>query len=231
MATENSPSGQMAGEERRRSKRYPLLIPVRAKWTSLGGASHVTDAQAKAANLQGGLLQFLHTGTAPAAGTELELVNLLSGEETKARVMGVRRSAKEAVVGIAVELMVPGDSFWGTTFRLKKTTEELFELEQAMKSGEIDSRVLREFRDAVDYVRKTAWAVQEWQERQAQKRDTATVLPLLITERIRRATELCNAVNADLNQHGISSETKGLDRLLQSVRQLYDELKNMFQHS
>jgi hypothetical protein len=56
--------------------------------------------------------------------------------------------------------------------------DELLKLEKDMKdvrSGVMDPRVLREFRDAVDYVRKTAWALQELQERQAQQRDTATV--------------------------------------------------------
>jgi hypothetical protein len=35
-----------------------------------------------------------------------------------------------------------------------------------IRSGGMDPRVLREFRDAVDYVRKTASALQELQERQ-----------------------------------------------------------------
>lgn len=66
-------------------------------------------------------------------------------------------------------------------------------------SGDIDARVLREFRDAVDYVRKAAWAVQEWQERQAKQRDTSTVLPLLMFERIRRATDLCKRTAAGID--------------------------------
>lgn len=47
-------------------------------------------------------------------------------------------------------------------FQLMKTSAELVEIEQAIQSGSVDARILKEFRDAVDYVRRTAWAVQEW---------------------------------------------------------------------
>ncbi|HKQ86950.1 MAG TPA: hypothetical protein VJS43_09280 [Candidatus Acidoferrales bacterium] len=83
--------------------------------------------------------------------------------------------------------------------RLKKATADLLELERALNSDGVDPRVLREFRDAVDYVRKAAWAVQEWQERQEKQRDTSTVLPLLMFERIRRATDLCKRITVELD--------------------------------
>ncbi len=83
--------------------------------------------------------------------------------------------------------------------RLKTTTAELLDLERALMSGNIDARVLRDFRDAVDYVRKSAWVIQEWQERQANDHDTSTVLPLLMFERVRRATELCNRLASELD--------------------------------
>jgi len=101
----------------------------------------------------------------------------------------------------------------GLSFQLKRTTGELLKLEQSIKSGEIDAYVLREFRDAVDYIRKTAWAVQEWQERQVQKRDTATVIPLLVAERIRRGTQLYEALTADLKSHAIRPEAAEIEDL------------------
>ena len=100
-------------------------------------------------------------------------------------------------------------------------------LDQAIKSGDIDPRVLRDFRDAVDYVRKTAWAVQEWQERQLQHRDTATVLPLLAAERIRRAAQLSAAVSTDLKELGVTPETAGVDALFQATVQLYLDLARL----
>jgi hypothetical protein len=97
-----------------------------------------------------------------------------------------------------------------------------------MMAGNIDPRVLREFRDSVDYVRRTAWAVQEWQERQAQHRDTATVLPLLVTDRVRRATQLCAAIVKDLKEREMTSETAGIEKLLRATEQLPRDLGALF---
>jgi hypothetical protein len=79
-------------------------------------------------------------------------------------------------------------------FQLEKACADLVRLEYDMRSGLTDQRGLKDFRDTVDNVRKTAWAVQEWQERQSRHQDPQTVLPLLTAERIRRATQLCDAV-------------------------------------
>src|SRR5256886_13241678 len=115
----------------------------------------------------------------PSVGSHLDLTNLLSGESFRARVVGTRRSAEGRVLGVAVELLVPSETFWGVNFQLKKTSAELMQLEHAIRSGGIDERILMDFRDAVDHVRKTAWAVQEWQERRITRHDPHTVLPLL----------------------------------------------------
>ena len=48
------------------------------------------------------------------------------------------------------------------TTRLETATRELNELEELVKSGSLDSRVLSEFREAVDHIRSTTWAVQKW---------------------------------------------------------------------
>jgi hypothetical protein len=124
------------------------------------------------------------------------------------------------VLGVAVELLVPSETFWGLAFRLRKATADLHSLDQEIKAGNVDPSVLREFRDSVDYVRTTAWAVQEWQERQAQRRDTATVLPLLVMERVRRATQLCSAVVNDLKESKIAAETAGIEDLLRATEKL-----------
>ncbi len=128
---------------------------------------------------------------------------------------------------IAVELLPPNEEFWGLTFQLRRTTGELLKLEHGIKSGDIDPYVLREFRDSVDYIRKTAWAVQEWQERQVQKRDTATVIPLLVTERIRRGTQLYVALTADLKSQTIRPEAAEIQDLSQAVERLHEELKRL----
>lgn len=211
-------------EVRRRSGRFPVLVPVQVQWEEPQGKIVNVDAQAKEVNAHGGLLQFLDTDLFPAIGTEMKLTNLFSQEEALARAAAVRRAKDSTVVGVAVELLFPSEVFWGVTFQLRKATAELNRLDEAIRSGNIDPRVLREFRDSVDYVRKTAWAVQEWQERQAQHRDTATVIPLLSRERVRRATQLCGDVHEDLKNSKITMETAGIEALYSIIQQLSREL-------
>jgi hypothetical protein len=219
---------KIAAEGRRRSGRFPVLVPVEARWAEPQGKMVKVEAQAKEVNTHGGLLQFLDTDVYPAVGTEMELTNLFSDEEAQARTASVRRSKDGSVIAVAVELLSPSDTFWGLTFQLRKATAELNRLDQAIRSGNIDPRVLREFRDSVDYVRKTAWAVQEWQERQVQHRDTATVLPLLFRERVRRAVQLCGDVNEDLKNCKITLETAGIEELFRTIRQLSRDLADRF---
>ena len=205
--------------EQRWGIRFPVVVPIEAKWQQASGKSVKETAQATEVNAQGGLLDMK---TYPSVGSQLELTNLLSGEAFQARVVGTRRSKEGKVLGIAVKLLIPSETFWGVNFQLKKTSAELFKVEQAIKSGSVDVRILMEFRDAVDYVRKTAWAVQEWQERQLQKHDPQTVLPLITGERIRRATQLSKAITTDLAAHEVTRETAGIDEFFRAVKSVYE---------
>jgi len=214
-------------KERRRSERYQLVIPIHLKWTGLRGEEYSAHAQAREANLHGGFLEFVDVEKFPPDGTELELTNLVSGQKTKARVSAIRRSSQDAPLGVAVELVPPKEDFWGLTFQLRRSTGELLKLEHGIKSGEIDPYVLREFRDAVDHIRKTAWAVQEWKERQVLKRDTATVIPLLVTERIRRGTQLYEALATDLRSKNIHPDAAEIEELTQAIEKLREELKQL----
>jgi hypothetical protein len=132
------------------------------------------------------------------------------------------------LLGVAVELLVPSETFWGLNFQLKKTCADLVKLEYDMRSGPIDERVLREFRDAVDNVRKMAWAVQEWQERESRNQDPRSVLPLLTAERIRRATELCDALSTAAAAQELARETVGIDEFLRAVERVHQNLLELF---
>ena len=104
----------------------------------------------------------------------------------------------------------------------------MLRLEQNLKTGEIEPFILREFRDAVDYVRKTAWAVQEWSERQITHRDPSTVLSLLTVERIRRATTLTRDLLADFKTQDVSHRTEGIPELSEAVEELHRRLGEYF---
>jgi hypothetical protein len=218
------PNTHPAKTEQRRSSRFPVVVPVQAKWLDASGQSVVQNAQAREVNAHGGLLDMT---TFPSVGSQLELTNLMSGETYRARVVGIRRSAENRPLGVAIDLLIPSETFWGVNFQLRKTSNELFLLEQAIRTGGIDHRILTDFRDAVDHVRKTAWAVQEWQERQIKHHDPHTLLPLLTTERIRRAAQLAEAIVSDLTTNEVNRETPGIDRLYEALCKLHGLLSEL----
>lgn len=222
--TANRPSST----EKRRSRRFPFVSPVEATWQEADGRIVREDGQATEVSAQGGLLEMR---TYPPVGTQIELTSLLSHESSQARVAAVRRNSESHVLGVGVELVFPSETFWGVNFQLKKTCADLVKLEYAMRSGSIDPRLLTEFRDAVDHVRKTAWAVQEWQERQFRHHDAHTLLPLLTAERIRRATQLCDTITRDSAAHEITRETVGVDEFLRAVELVHESLLDLFREA
>ena len=211
----------MPERELRRSVRFSLSVPIEVIWASREGTTLSEQAEAIEVNVHGALLRMKGR---PPARSEIELKNRLTAKVAKARVIGDRPPKYDAV---AVELLAPSESFWGITFRLKKTATELRALEDEIKSGGADPRVLQEFRDAVDYVRKTAWAVYEWQDRQYKHKDAGTVLSLLTTERVRRATQLIDATATDLNAHQLLPETPGMQEFAAAIQRMSQRLRGL----
>ncbi len=112
--------------------------------------------------------------------------------------------------------------------RLQATTNELRELEQLIQSGDIDPRVLRDFRGAVDHLRTTASVVQQWIELRQRGSDPYPVLPLLTAERVRRTIQLSKDLDLDLQSFEVSIETEGLGDLFQAVDGLHKQLAPLF---
>ena len=217
---ENDPGTTSTGPERehRRSGRLALVIPLIVKWSNDKNVVVREEAEAVEVSMHGAVLRMSER---PPVGVEVELTNCASDEVARARVVDIRRWKPNIV---AVELLVPSDSFWGITFKIKRVASELRRLDQEIKSGAIDARVLQEFREAVDYVRKTAWAVHEWQERQFKHKDTSTVISLLTTERIRRATQLTGAIAADVDVHQLKPDNPAILELLRAMEHLHQKL-------
>jgi hypothetical protein len=112
--------------------------------------------------------------------------------------------------------------------RLKAATDELQKLEELVISGDCAPRVLGDFRNAVDSIRQTAWAVQQWTELQQQRRDPYTVLGLLSEERVRRAAQLAKDLTLDLESLELGLETEGLQKLFEAIKGLYERLAPLF---
>jgi hypothetical protein len=111
---------------------------------------------------------------------------------------------------------------------LQIATTELREVVRQIECEDIDSRVVRDFRNAVDHIRTTAEAVQQWFELKEKQADPYIVLPTLARERVRRTALLARDLNLDLDTMEVGIETAGLDVLYHSVDGLNKRLANIF---
>jgi hypothetical protein len=112
--------------------------------------------------------------------------------------------------------------------RLKAATDELQALEKLVVSGDCAPRVLSDFRGAVDSIRQTAWAVQQWSDLQQQNRDPYSVLGILQEERVRRATQIARDLTLDLESLDLDLETAGLAELFRAIEALHRRLTPLF---
>ena len=217
-----APDGSKA--ERRKSHRFPVAVPIEASWRTSEGIPVLVQAIAKQVNANGGYLEMsIH----PSVGGRITLTNFLSAESAEARVLATPSSREGVSHGIIVELITPSDSFWGVNLQVKKTSVELERLEEALQAEGIDFRLLSEFRDTVDSIRTTALAVQQLRELQLKGRDESEITALLISERIRRTTNLCRELVADLDAGHMSNAIKGVDELYESMEQACDRLRHL----
>jgi hypothetical protein len=217
-----SPDGSKI--ERRKNTRYLVTVPMEASWRGPDGIAFKAHAVARQVNANGGHLEMDHY---PEMGTRITLTNFLSAESTEARVLATPHSREGVSRGIVVELIVPNESFWGVNLQVKKTSVELQKLEKSLHAEGIDPRLLNEFRDAADYLRTVSLAVQQLRERQLRGHDGSEVASELVAERIRRTANLCLEVITDIDSAKVSSETKGVDELYQSLEQACDRLRHL----
>jgi ribosome-associated translation inhibitor RaiA len=217
-----SPDGSKV--ERRKAQRFPVSVPIEVSWRSPEGMALKEQAIARQVNANGGQLEM---SSYPDIGSRITITNFLSAETAEARVLATPQTREGVSHGIIVELIAPSESFWGVNLQVKKTSVELQKLENSLRSEGIDLRVLNEFRDAVDYIRTTAVVVQQLREQQMHGREDGEIALLLTAERIRRATNLCLEVTADMDAGRITAITKGLDDLYRSLEQTSDRLRHL----
>jgi len=83
--------------------------------------------------------------------------------------------------------------------RVRSTVEELGRIDGILRTDEMDSRVLTDFRDALDRVRNTAWSVHQYVSRKETGEDSKHILATLAAGRVRAAFRLCQALQADMD--------------------------------
>lgn len=111
--------------------------------------------------------------------------------------------------------------------RLQRATSELRDVEALLASADLDPRILSDFRDAVNRVRTTAWATQQYAETKETESDPSAVLSLLAAERIRSAYQLCRAIRQDLDKPELRFQPGQLIHLHAATRDLAQKLTSM----
>ena len=209
--------------ERRKETRFPVSIPVEASWKTPEGVLMKEEAVARQVNAHGGLLEMANY---PDLGTRVTLTNLLTAEMMEARVLATPNSREGVSHGIVVELVTSDEAFWGASLQVKKAAVELQRLEKSLRTQNVDLRLIKEFRDAVDYLQAIASSVQQARERQMEG-DEASAGSWLTGERIRRTINFCLEVIADFDAGRVTEDTKGLSELLESVEQISQRFRNL----
>ena len=135
--------------ERRKSRRLPVTVPVEVSWRGPNGLALKEEATARQVNENGA---FLKMSTYPEVGTRVTLANFLSAQTAEARVLAAPNTRSGVGGGIVVELVVPSEVFWGIDLQVNRTVEELQNLENALNAQDVDQRIVREYRTAVDKI-------------------------------------------------------------------------------
>jgi hypothetical protein len=107
---------------------------------------------------------------------------------------------------------------------LQAITQELYGIEQLMKSSTLNPEILHDFRQSVGSVRNTGWALQRWMELRDRNENPFPVLAYLNTERIRLATRTCRALYDDMRSNEVKTNKKQLADLLHSIEDLFTHL-------
>lgn len=210
--------------ELRKSLRFPVAVPVEASWQTSDGKAVKQDAIARQVNIRGG---FLEMANYPELGSRITLTNFLSAETLDARVLATPNTRAGVSNGIVIELVAPSDTFWGVDLQVKKTAVELRKLETSLRNQGIDLRLLKEFRDAVDYIRTAATVAQQLRERQLAGHSDDDVLALIAGERARRATNLCMEVVSDMDAPRTSKQPGAVSESYRSLVTACDRLKQL----
>ena len=112
--------------------------------------------------------------------------------------------------------------------RLQKTNAELKDLQDSVKTGMINAKVLVDFRSATERARQASAAVQQWLDAQGKGGDPYKLMEQVVKQRIEMATQLVKDVTVDLESFDVDFDTPGLPALNEAIRRLSEHLVRMF---
>ena len=112
--------------------------------------------------------------------------------------------------------------------RLRNTNEELKNLQNSVKTGMINVKVLMDFRTATERARQASVAVQQWLDAQGKGSDPYKLMEQVVRQRVEMATQLIKDVTVDLESLDVDFDTPGLPALNTAVRKLAERLEKLF---
>jgi len=208
--------------ERRKGRRFPVIVPIEVSWRGPNGMALKEDAVARQVNEKGG---FLKMSNYPMVGARVTLANFLSAQTAEARVLAAPDSRPGVASGIVVELIAPNETFWGVDLHVNKTIVELEGLEKALKGEGIDVRLVREYRDAMDSIISITDTLRRLRTSAPRSSDDEELFASLAANRTRRARTVCLNVVADLDAGYIRQDSTAVEELAGTVQQLQQRLK------
>jgi hypothetical protein len=208
--------------ERRKGYRFPVVVPIEVSWRGVDGIAVKEDAVARQVNANGG---FLKMANYPEVGNRVTLANFLSAQTAEARVLASPYAREGVANGIVVELIVPNEIFWGVDLQVKKTIVELQNLAQALQCDDMNLRLVKEYREAVDCIRTAALTLQQLRECQLRGLNDDGQLSALASGRIRRTINLCLEVIEDLDAGRLTDDSEGVEQLCRVIEHVHDRAK------
>lgn len=112
--------------------------------------------------------------------------------------------------------------------RLKRTNDELEDLQHSVKTGMINVKILMEFRNASERARQASAAVQQWLEAQGKGNDPYKLMSQVMSQRVEMATQLLQEVTHDLESGDLEFDTPGLSELGKTVQTLAERMSRLF---
>jgi len=114
--------------------------------------------------------------------------------------------------------------------RLKRTNDELKNLQDSVKTGMINVKVLMDFRTAAERARQASAAVQQWLDAQGKGNDPYQLMSQVMSQRVEMATQLVKDVTRDMETLDVDFDTPGLPELNKAVQTLAERLSKLFPH-
>jgi hypothetical protein len=210
--------------ERRKSRRFSISVPVEVSWRGPNGLALKEEATARQVNENGA---FLRMSKYPDVGSRVTLANFLSAQTAEARVLAAPNTRSGVASGIVVELVVPSEGFWGIDIQVNKTIVELQNLENALKAQDVDLRLVREYRSAIDNICSLMDTFRQHRLSTSSSSDDQNTLRDLAEDRVRRSNQLCMDVIADVDAGRIPYNAASVQELSETVQALQQRFKKI----